>query len=62
MKRSKTKTAMVDCSHCIHSEMDYEDFYGGGRQWFPVDCKKDGNFDGSVDGSECKYYEEACDL
>lgn len=32
---------MEQCTSCRHAEWDFEEYYGGGRQWFVCGCKKD---------------------
>lgn len=44
------------CNTCAWALWDYEEFYGGGKQWFFVDCEK--GCDVPMPGEDCEGYLE----
>ena len=49
---------MALCSECVHSEIDYEEYYGGYRQYFVDGCAKGCDIENSGD---CEEYKEVTD-
>lgn len=45
---------MTLCSECIHSVIDYTEYYGGYRQYFVDGCKKDCDIE---DADDCEEFE-----
>ena len=41
------------CDDCKYAKYDYEEYYGGGKQYFICGCKKDGDVENS---DECPEY------
>lgn len=45
---------MDECRNCKYAICDYEEYYGGKRQWFVEDCRRGCD----IDADECDEYEE----
>ena len=48
---------MIDCRRCMFAKWDYEEYYGGSKEWFVEGCIKDAdneNFD-------CEEFEETAE-
>lgn len=47
------RVRMTDCRRCRFAEWDYEEYYGGSKEWFVCGCIKD------AESEECEEFEEA---
>lgn len=45
----------MDCRNCKFADWDYEEYYGGTKQWFVCGCQKDLDIE---DGDTCDGFEE----
>ena len=45
---------MSDCTNCKYATWDYEEYYGGGKQYFVCGCNRDAD----LEADECEEYEE----
>ena len=45
---------MDKCETCKYATTDYEDYYGGGREYFVEGCEKCND----IDTEDCEDYEE----
>lgn len=43
---------MAECKNCKYAIWDYEEYYGGGKEWFVTDCRKGNAQEG------CKEFKE----
>lgn len=51
-----TQTYDCPCNTCAWAEWDYDEYYGGDRRWFMVECGK--GYDLPMPGDDCEGYLE----
>lgn len=51
------------CRQCRHAAWDYEEYYGGAKQWFLTGCRKDAepHYNEDEEAWECDEYREDMD-